>query len=41
MYWSRLRVGARTGQTVLFFTHYLEEADEHADRLSSSVPEPM
>ncbi len=32
-FWSSLRGFARRGRTVLFSTHYLEEADEHADRI--------
>ncbi|GGX17731.1 ABC transporter ATP-binding protein [Streptomyces noursei] len=32
-FWSSMRRYARGGRTVLFSTHYLEEADEHADRI--------
>jgi ABC-2 type transport system ATP-binding protein len=32
-FWSAIRNDARRGRTVLFATHYLEEADQHADRI--------
>ncbi|MFG2094278.1 ABC transporter ATP-binding protein [Streptomyces sp. NPDC048612] len=32
-FWRSMRAYARRGRTVLFSTHYLEEADEHADRI--------
>ncbi|MER5882500.1 ABC transporter ATP-binding protein [Streptomyces sp. NPDC001941] len=32
-FWASMRAYARRGNTVLFSTHYLEEADEHADRI--------
>jgi len=32
-FWSAVREYAATGRTVLFSTHYLEEADETADRI--------
>lgn len=32
-FWEAMRVQAKAGRTVLFATHYLEEADEHADRI--------
>ncbi|MFD0368577.1 ATP-binding cassette domain-containing protein [Streptomyces sp. NPDC127114] len=32
-FWASMRRYARRGNTVLFSTHYLEEADEHADRI--------
>ncbi|MZD05272.1 ATP-binding cassette domain-containing protein [Streptomyces sp. SID5785] len=32
-FWSSMRAYARRGHTVLFSTHYLEEADAHADRI--------
>ncbi|MFF9812469.1 ATP-binding cassette domain-containing protein [Streptomyces sp. NPDC014006] len=32
-FWASLRSPARQGRTVLFSTHYLEEADAHADRI--------
>lgn len=32
-FWERIRVYAAGGRTVLFATHYLAEADEHADRI--------
>ncbi|MFF2813273.1 ABC transporter ATP-binding protein [Streptomyces sp. NPDC058000] len=32
-FWASMRSYARRGNTVLFSTHYLEEADEHADRI--------
>lgn len=32
-FWSAIRDDARRGRTVLFATHYLEEADTHADRI--------
>jgi ABC-2 type transport system ATP-binding protein len=31
--WESIRVFAGRGRTVLFSTHYLEEADDHADRI--------
>ncbi|MFF2009287.1 ABC transporter ATP-binding protein [Streptomyces sp. NPDC058195] len=31
--WESIRAYARRGNTVLFSTHYLEEADQHADRI--------
>ncbi|MEU6675710.1 ABC transporter ATP-binding protein [Streptomyces sp. NPDC046925] len=32
-FWASMRAYARRGHTVLFSTHYLEEADRHADRI--------
>jgi len=32
-FWQAMRAYARRGHTVLFSTHYLEEADAHADRI--------
>ncbi|CAN5556521.1 ABC transporter ATP-binding protein [soil metagenome] len=32
-FWSAIRSDARQGRTVLFATHYLEEADQYADRI--------
>ncbi|QIZ01585.1 ATP-binding cassette domain-containing protein [Streptomyces sp. S1D4-11] len=32
-FWDSMRSYARRGHTVLFSTHYLEEADAHADRI--------
>ena len=32
-FWESMRAQADAGRTVLFATHYLEEADEHADRI--------
>ncbi|WP_107093667.1 ABC transporter ATP-binding protein [Streptomyces sp. XY332] len=32
-FWESMRSYARRGNTVLFSTHYLEEADAHADRI--------
>ncbi len=32
-FWSSIRVDAEQGRTVLFATHYLEEADQYADRI--------
>ncbi|MFF9404157.1 ABC transporter ATP-binding protein [Streptomyces anandii] len=32
-FWESMRAYARGGRTVLFSTHYLEEADAHADRI--------
>ncbi|MFG2309730.1 ABC transporter ATP-binding protein [Streptomyces sp. NPDC048566] len=32
-FWESMRAYARRGRTVLFSTHYLEEADAHADRI--------
>jgi ABC-2 type transport system ATP-binding protein len=32
-FWDSMRDYARHGHTVLFSTHYLEEADDHADRI--------
>ncbi|MFI5866505.1 ABC transporter ATP-binding protein [Streptomyces sp. NPDC051546] len=32
-FWQSMRAYARRGNTVLFSTHYLEEADAHADRI--------
>jgi ABC-2 type transport system ATP-binding protein len=32
-FWTAMRGVARTGKTVLFATHYLEEADAYADRI--------
>jgi ABC-2 type transport system ATP-binding protein len=32
-FWDTMRGQARTGRTVVFATHYLEEADAHADRI--------
>ncbi|MDL4775149.1 MULTISPECIES: ABC transporter ATP-binding protein [Thermomonosporaceae] len=31
--WTSIRAYAESGSTVLFSTHYLEEADDHADRI--------
>ncbi|GAA3817624.1 ABC transporter ATP-binding protein [Streptomyces phyllanthi] len=33
VFWTSMRAYARRGHTVLFSTHYLEEADAHADRI--------
>ncbi|MFC9594248.1 ABC transporter ATP-binding protein [Streptomyces sp. NPDC056944] len=33
VFWDSMRGYARRGNTVLFSTHYLEEADAHADRI--------
>ncbi|GES32781.1 ABC transporter ATP-binding protein [Streptomyces angustmyceticus] len=33
VFWRAMRAYARRGNTVVFSTHYLEEADEHADRI--------
>ncbi|MFF1834983.1 ABC transporter ATP-binding protein [Streptomyces sp. NPDC058231] len=33
VFWDSMRAYARRGNTVLFSTHYLEEADENADRI--------
>ncbi|MFE6162360.1 ABC transporter ATP-binding protein [Streptomyces sp. NPDC056486] len=33
VFWASMRAYARRGNTVLFSTHYLEEADRHADRI--------
>ncbi|MFK0266092.1 ABC transporter ATP-binding protein [Streptomyces angustmyceticus] len=33
VFWRSMRAYARRGNTVVFSTHYLEEADEHADRI--------
>jgi ABC-2 type transport system ATP-binding protein len=32
-FWSAIRQDAEKGRTVLFATHYLEEADQYADRI--------
>jgi ABC-2 type transport system ATP-binding protein len=32
-FWSAIREDAQKGRTVLFATHYLEEADQYADRI--------
>ena len=32
-FWAAIRRDARQGRTVLFATHYLEEADQYADRI--------
>ncbi|MFE2270629.1 ABC transporter ATP-binding protein [Streptomyces lavendulae] len=32
-FWRSMRAYARRGNTILFSTHYLEEADAHADRI--------
>jgi ABC-2 type transport system ATP-binding protein len=32
-FWSAIREDAAKGRTVLFATHYLEEADQYADRI--------
>jgi ABC-2 type transport system ATP-binding protein len=32
-FWSAIRSDAQRGRTVLFATHYLEEADQYADRI--------
>jgi len=32
-FWNAIRADAARGRTVLFATHYLEEADEYADRI--------
>ncbi len=32
-FWNAIRADAQTGRTVLFATHYLEEADAYADRV--------
>ncbi|MGW7490462.1 ABC transporter ATP-binding protein [Streptomyces sp. NPDC054786] len=32
-FWRSMRAYARRGNTLVFSTHYLEEADEHADRI--------
>jgi ABC-2 type transport system ATP-binding protein len=32
-FWSAIRDDAQTGRTVMFATHYLEEADQYADRI--------
>jgi ABC-2 type transport system ATP-binding protein len=32
-FWAAIREDARKGRTVLFATHYLEEADQYADRI--------
>ena len=32
-FWSAIRTDAHRGRTVLFATHYLEEADQYADRI--------
>jgi ABC-2 type transport system ATP-binding protein len=33
VFWEAVRTFARSGKTVLFATHYLEEADQYADRI--------
>lgn len=32
-FWTQVRADARAGRTILFATHYLEEADAYADRV--------
>ncbi len=32
-FWEAIRADARQGRTVMFATHYLEEADQYADRI--------
>src|SRR5262249_7158126 len=32
-FWTAVRADAASGRTVVFATHYLEEADAHADRI--------
>ena len=32
-FWSAIRADAERGRTVLFATHYLDEADAYADRI--------
>ena len=32
-FWTAIRAGRRGGRTVIFATHYLEEADAYADRI--------
>jgi ABC-2 type transport system ATP-binding protein len=32
-FWTAIREDARSGRTVIFATHYLEEADAYADRV--------
>ena len=32
-FWAAIRQDAEQGRTVLFATHYLEEADSYADRI--------
>jgi len=32
-FWASIRQDATRGRTILFATHYLEEADEYADRI--------
>ena len=32
-FWTAIRSDARAGRTVIFATHYLEEADDNADRI--------
>ena len=32
-FWSTIRADAERGRTILFATHYLEEADQYADRI--------
>ncbi len=32
-FWTAIRADAQQGRTVLFATHYLEEADAYADRV--------
>jgi ABC-2 type transport system ATP-binding protein len=32
-FWNAIREDARSGRTVIFATHYLEEADAYADRI--------
>lgn len=32
-FWASIRADAKTGRTVIFATHYLEEADAYADRI--------
>jgi ABC-2 type transport system ATP-binding protein len=33
VFWAAIRADARRGRTVMFATHYLDEADEYADRI--------
>jgi ABC-2 type transport system ATP-binding protein len=32
-FWTAIRADAKRGRTILFATHYLEEADSYADRI--------
>src|SRR6185436_16904044 len=36
-FWTALRADASRGRTILFATHYLEEADAYADRIVLSA----